>query len=307
MGTRYSTGEKCCAQMAKNKVCACGRNGRFPKCGWRKLENDSSNRAASGHLAWSRPITGLHRWTARAGRSRAGRSLANMILAVLPFLALSPGAAAQPSVSLNEFWPEFDAFIRLNEKSRIFLVYSATKQQNLGAYSDGQAGAYIDFYAVRQLRPHLISYVDPARSKSLMLRAGYSVSRPTGNFISPTEHIVTVEATGRAHLPAGFLLSDRSRVDLRWVAGHPNDRYRNRAKLERAFQAGRFQLTPYAHGEFYYDFRLSKWTKWRWAAGAEWAITRRIVLEGYLLRQDTWRSVPRFVSGIGLTLQFFFR
>ena len=173
---------------------------------------------------------GLHRWTARAGRTRAGRSLANVIKAVQLFLVLSPGAAAQPSVSLSEFWPEFDAFIKLNERSRIFLMYSATKQQNLGAYSDGQAGAYIDFYAVRQLRPHLISYVDPARSKSLMLRAGYSVSRPTGNFISPTEHMVTVEATGRAHLPAGFLLSDRSRVDLRWVAGHPNDRYRNRAE-----------------------------------------------------------------------------
>ena len=250
---------------------------------------------------------GLRRWISGAGRTRAGRSLANIITTVLLFLALSLGAAAQPRVSLNEFWPEFDAFIKLNEKSRIFLMYSATKLQNLGAYSDGQAGAYIDFYAVRQLRPHLISYVDPAHSKSLMLRAGYSVSRPAGNFISPTEHMVTVEATARAHLPAGLLLSDRSRVDLRWVAGYPNDRYRNRVKLERAFQTGRFQLTPFAHGEFYYDFRQSRWTTWRWAAGSDWAITRRIVLEGYFLRQDAWRSVPPFVNGIGITLEFFLR
>jgi hypothetical protein len=224
-------------------------------------------------------------------------------------LLLVPGfaAVAQPLNSLNEFWPEFDAYIKLNEKSRIFLMYTATKMENLRTYTDGQTGAYIDFYAVPALRPHLIKYVDASHSKMLFLRAGYSLSRPKGDAVSPIENMVSVEATGRAHLPAGFLLSDRSRIDFRWVAGNFSDRYRNRIKLERAFNAGRFQLTPFTHAEFYYDFRQRDWTRWRWAAGADWAITRHIVLEGYFLRQDTWRSIPKLVNATGLTIQFFIR
>ena len=103
----------------------------------------------------------------------------------------------------------------------------------------------------------------------------------------------------------GLLLSDRNRLDLRWIEGAPRHRYRNRLKLERNFKAGRFQITPYGQGEVFYDLRNHTWSRLRYAAGLEFAITARIILEGYYLRQNTWASVPQFVNAYGLTVQFY--
>jgi hypothetical protein len=166
-----------------------------------------------------------------------------MVLLVALSLSLSLPLAAQESDSTGETWPEFDVFIKLNEKSRLFAMYTATKQENLGTYADGQTGLHIDFYGLSPPRRRAIDYIDAARSKSLMLRAGYLFSRPKNNSGSSSEHMATLEATGRAHLRGEFLLSDRNRVDLRWVQGNPGHRYRNRLKLERTIKAGRSSTT----------------------------------------------------------------
>jgi uncharacterized protein DUF2490 len=239
-------------------------------------------------------------WGMRASTTR-------QLFRALTIQAFTMMAATQTSDSANQFWPEFDFYIKLNEKSRIFAMYTATKQENLNAYSDGQTGIHIDFYAVRSLRKRIISYADPSRSKSVMLRVGYLVSRPRNDSGASTEQMVIGEATARAHLPHGFLLSDRSRVDFRWVNGDPKQRYRNRLKLENTFDVGRFQLTPYAHAEIFYDFSQHYWNRFRYSGGAEWNITKRIVLEGYYLRENTWRSVPQFVNAFGTAVQFYLR
>jgi hypothetical protein len=219
----------------------------------------------------------------------------------------SVAAAAQPSAGTIEFWPEFDLFIQLNQESRIFAMYTATKSANLGEYANGQVGLYYDYWMVRPLRKPLISYFDPSRSKVLMLRVGYLLNRPKNNSGNGTEHTATVEVNSRAQLPANLLLSMRNRLDLGWVAGDPNHRYRNRLKLDWTFNAGRFQFTPYAHAEVFYDFKEGRWTRFRYAAGAEWYITKRFALEGYYLRQNTWREVPQFVNGLGVVFQVHLR
>jgi hypothetical protein len=219
----------------------------------------------------------------------------------------SVAAAAQPSAGTIEFWPEFDLFIQLNQESRIFAMYTATKSANLGEYANGQVGLYYDYWMVRPLRKPLISYFDPSRSKVLMLRVGYLLNRPKNNSGNATEHTATVEVNSRAQLPANLLLSMRNRLDLGWVAGDPNHRYRNRLKLDWTFNAGRFQFTPYAHAEVFYDFKEGRWTRFRYAAGAEWYITKRFALEGYYLRQNTWREVPQFVNGLGVVFQVHLR
>jgi hypothetical protein len=231
-------------------------------------------------------------------------SIVSMLFMVQAFTV---AASAEPSDSSNEFWPEFDLFINLNQQSRIFAMYTATKSADLGAYADGQVGLYFDYWMARPLRRPLIEHFDPSRSKLLMFRFGYLLNRPKNNSGNATEHTATAEVTSRAHLPAGFLLSERNRVDLGWVVGDPNHRYRNRLKLEWTFHAGRFQLTPYAHAEVFYEWNAHKWTRFRYAAGAEWYITKRIALEGYYLRENTWGTVPQFVNGFGSVLQFHLR
>lgn len=241
------------------------------------------------------------------GEMRTIRDTGFLFFVFVPLAVLSPSVAAQESDSTAEAWPEFDVFIKLNEKSRLFATYTATKQENLRTYADGQTGLHVDFYGIRPLRKRAIDYFDAARAKSLMVRTGYLYSRPRNNSGSASEHMALIEATGRAHLQGEILLSDRNRLDLRWVEGNPRHRYRNRLKLERTFKAGRFELTPYAHAEVFYDLRNREWSRFRYAGGSEWAITRRIVFEAYYLRQNTWAAKPQFVNAAGLALQFYFR
>lgn len=229
------------------------------------------------------------------------------MLRLIPALVLTLSIAAQTPDSTNEFWPEFDVFVKLNERSRFFLLYSATRPESLGSYADGQTGVHLDFFGVKPLRAHLVSHADAARSKALLVRAGYLFARPRNNSGAAIENIATGEATARAHLPADFLLSSRNRVDFRWVNGEARHRYRFRLKLERTFRAGRFDFTPYGHAEVFYEFKDREWGRFRYAAGAEWAVTKRFVLEGYFLRQNVWASVPQFTNAAGLAVQFYFR
>ena len=222
-------------------------------------------------------------------------------------LLLACTASGQDADTASEFWPEVNVFINLGERSRLYAMYTATRQESLGTYADGQTGIYLDFWIIPPFRGRVNSHVDLSRSKMLLVRSGYLFSRPKNNSGASTEHMLTMEATGRAHLPASLLLSDRNRVDFRWLNGAFRWRYRNRLKLERTFRAGRFEFTPYGHVEGFYSVDQKAWTRLRYAAGAEWTLTRRIVLEGYFLRQDDWRSSPRHVHAVGVVAQFYFR
>jgi len=236
--------------------------------------------------------------------SRGGRRLRRAgVLAAL----LGLTASAQTSDSVTQGWPEFDVFLKLNERSRLLLMYTATRQESLNKFADGQTGVYFDFWGLPALRRDLRKSVDASRSKLLLLRSGYLYSKPRNNSGSATEHMWTSEATGRAHLHGHLLLSDRNRIDLRWINGDFRARYRNRLKLERSFPVGRFELTPYSHAEIFREGEKRGWTRFRYAAGCEWTITKRLVVEAYYLRENDWRSVPQFVNVVGSSLQFYLR
>ena len=72
------------------------------------------------------------------GASSTIRQFLRVLLVTQAFTVM---AATQPSNTSNEFWPEFDFYVNLNEKSRLFFLVAATKQQDLNAYADGQFGA----------------------------------------------------------------------------------------------------------------------------------------------------------------------
>jgi hypothetical protein len=230
-----------------------------------------------------------------------------VVIALVCLFVFAGSASGAESDSATEAWPEFNLYLNLNDKSRLFLLYSATRKENLGTYADGQSGIYFDYWALPPLRRDSHKHADASRSKLLLMRAGYLFSRPLNGSEAATEHMVTFEANARALLPASLLLSDRNRVDFRWVNGELKRRYRNRLKLEKTFRTGRFEFTPYGHGEVFYGVEQSKFTRLRYAAGMEWAITSRIVFEAYYLRQNDWTGAPKFVNAIGTALQFYLR
>jgi hypothetical protein len=215
-------------------------------------------------------------------------------------------ARLQADDTRTEFWPEWDVYLKLNDKSRLFFLYSATKLDNRQTYSDGSLGGYLDFYTGPLLhRPR--THADAARSKLLMIRTGYYfVKTPSGSPDPSTEHTPTLEAHGRAPLPYSLLLTDRNRLDFRFVDGDYRPRYRNRLKLERTFKVGPLEFTPYGHAEAFYDWQYNKFRRFRYAAGTEVALGRHLIFESYYVRQKDTVSSPQHVNAIGAALQFYF-
>jgi Protein of unknown function (DUF2490) len=234
----------------------------------------------------------------------ASRVLVKLLLCLLPVLC--PASLRAQDIS-NEFWPELDVFLKLNNKSRLFFLYSATKLDDRQTYSDGSFGGHLDFYAVPLLGRRLLpKHTDPARSKSFMVRVGYLYSRtPSGSSDPFSEHTPTVETHWRFPLPGSLLLTDRNRADFRIKDGDYQPRYRNRLKLERTFKVGRLDVTPYAHAEAFYDWKFNKFHRFRYAAGAEVSLGRHLVLESYYLRQRDTVTTPPHVNAIGAALQFY--
>ena len=214
---------------------------------------------------------------------------------------------ARSSTTRGETWPESDLYVGLNAKSRFFFQYTATREDELRTYADGQVGGFFDFYMaplVQRLREH----PDASRDKLLMFRIGYAYSRTQPRSSKPSiDHIPTIEATSRFPLPWALLLSDRNRGDLRIANGAWSPRYRNRLKLERTFKAGRFHLTPYVDSEVFYEWRYDKFDEVRYASGMEWSIAHFLLLDLYCTRQRTTTSSPQFVNALGGKLEFFLR
>ena len=70
------------------------------------------------------------------------RVLVKIMLCLLS--VLYPASLRAQDIS-NEFWPELDVFLKLNNKSRLFFLYSATKLDDRQTYSDGSFGGHLDF------------------------------------------------------------------------------------------------------------------------------------------------------------------
>jgi hypothetical protein len=122
--------------------------------------------------------------------------LAGTAFCLLPVLC---PASFRAQESRDEFWPEFNLFLKLNNKSRLFFLYSATKLDDRQSYADGSLGAHLDVYAVPLLGRWLLpKHTDPARSKSFMVRVGYLFSRtPSGSSDPFSEHTPTLETHWR--------------------------------------------------------------------------------------------------------------
>jgi Protein of unknown function (DUF2490) len=232
---------------------------------------------------------------------------ASRVLVMLCLLPVLCPASLRAQDTGNEFWPELDVFLKLNNKSRLFFLYSATKLDARQTYSDGSLGVHLDVYAVPLLGRRLLpKHTDPARSKSFMVRVGYLYSRTPSESSDPfSEHTPTLETHWRFPLPGSLLLADRNRVDFRIKDGDYQPRYRNRLKLERTFKVGRLDVTPYAHAEAFYDWKFNKFHRFRYAAGAEVSLGRHLVLESYYLRQRDTVTSPPHVNAVGAALQFY--
>jgi len=232
----------------------------------------------------------------------AQRRRRSALLALGAGLALAAPVAAQ-DIS-TQFWPEVDTFVHMNDHMRIYVPLSGTKEGTDDSDQDGTTGIYLDYYVAPIAAPHLFGPANIPRMHRLLFRVGYGYS--AGGDGAPATNTLTAEATWRATIPWELLLSDRNRFDLNFTGGDFDPRYRNRIRLERNVNFGNWALTPYAYGEFFYDFDDGAWLKTRATAGIEVHVWERVVPELYIQRDYGHGSTPD-VRGFGLVVSIYLR
>lgn len=220
-------------------------------------------------------------------------------LLVACLTALSAQLAHAQSTQ-NQWWPELDTYVRVNQKTRVSIF--ARRSTDGDTYDSVQIGPNRDFY----LKPHRkkLRTNDETKSRYLVFRIGY---RYIPSADGPNENRGIVQFTSRTPLPWSMLLSDRNRADLRWVSGQAFSwRYRNRLTLERSFRIGRVGFTPYLRGEIYYVSRYGAWSKNSCSLGTEIPLGRRMQAEPYFRRDNQSHTAPEHVNALGLKFSLYF-
>jgi hypothetical protein len=204
----------------------------------------------------------------------------------------------------QEFVPEFNAFVKLSDRARMYLLGDLTVSKP-DDNTEAELGVHLDYTLMPVLRPALLE-ANWARDRYLWTRVGYVVlGSPGGGASGPTERRGIVELTGRAELPNAVWLVGRTRVDLRDIDGQSSQRYRLRIGIEREFIVDGVVLVPYAQAEAFYDTRYDSWNRQLYQAGVEVELSKTWRIEPYLARQNDSRSASGNVDRFGLVLKHY--
>lgn len=213
-------------------------------------------------------------------------------------VGLTIGVRSQESNSRKEIWPEVDVYVPLDEKVRLFFLFTVTKSEETRNNTEGQFGAHVDYTV----------------NHRLVLRAGYRYGFSLTEANPFKEHRPLVEQTLRQRLPLKILLSDRNREEFRFVNGDFSFRYRNRLMLEREFLLPGRSITPYGSIEVYHDSRFKVWNRNRLTVGLQVQLRKafpllslvtprkQVILDIYYTKQNDSRSQPNHIQAVGAAL-----
>jgi hypothetical protein len=207
---------------------------------------------------------------------------------------------ARSQDTVNEFWPEVDTYLTLSPKYRLFFMAQKAVDQD-SEQERWQFGPNLDITLKPILRMKFQT-LDPEKRKYLTMRIGY---RRLISQTGPDENRMILELTPRFPLPKSFLLTDRSRMDLRWRNGF-SWRYRNRLGVEKNFKIRSFGFTPYVRSEIFYDSAVSGWNRLSYTGGVTVPVCKRAEIAPSFERQNISGSRTNHVNGAGLTLSLYF-
>jgi hypothetical protein len=117
------------------------------------------------------------------------------------------------------------------------------------------------------------------------------------------EHRWQPQANLIAELGAGLELRDRTRVELRDIAGQWSRRYQNRAAVHYPLRAGDRTISPFVYYDLSYDTRFAVLNRREYAAGLRAPLGYGVTVDSFLMRQtDTRRPVDALVA-LGMILR----
>ena len=257
----------------------------------------------------------------RSSPARATALVARGALALALLLGVAPSRAAE--LTLSEFWPELDVFVKLGEETRLFLLATVTRAAETGVSTEGTLGAHLDWFPAG-LPSRLLEIAPGMEGRwSLWTRIGYQHIN-AWNSTTPSEDRAVLEATLRSEpLWQAIRVANRSRLDLRASGGETSWRYRNRSRIERTWAlrgadartdallsylpAGTLAAaTPYWMLEFFWDSRDAAWSRRYQQIGVEFDLAGERTIDVFVARQDDLRlnGSKIHVGGVALTLRF---
>jgi hypothetical protein len=215
---------------------------------------------------------------------------------------LLAGACAAPAGTVSaddpwEAWPEAQAFVGLDARTRLFLnaAYAKGKESDQATLD---TAAYVDLSLVPigPRRRRALRTEDWQRNRYFWARVGYDrvfkITDAEGRSVAEDRGILSL--WGKIPLPGSVWLENRARADLRWIGAEYSTRYRWRMEATREFVVLDHGVVPYLNVEWFYDTRYDGWARTLYQAGFEGTVNRHLRFELNLSQQtDTLPQTSR--------------
>jgi hypothetical protein len=197
-------------------------------------------------------------------------------------LAATRGAGQEGSHA-SEFDPSVWVLVELNEHTRLDLYTGRERSEELDS-SKGKVGVGVSV----RVRPifNLFDEDDPDKKYTLVLGTVFEHSKTSEAGESRTENKIALDAWGRwAFKKPKILVTNRNRLEFRWVNGDYHLRYRNWLFAERPIRINKYKVSPFVGAEPFWDQRYQKWNLFRFMGGVRLPVWRRTYMDVFYVRE----------------------
>ena len=216
--------------------------------------------------------------------------------------------ASQAQETDDQFWPEIDTYVRLNDHARVFFKVAPSKETGADSFDDTQIGAFFDFGVAPHALGHLTKAYDADQLRYLRGGIGYQETfELSGDDATVSVRNIVTDLTPRFFLPWELLVAQRNRVDYRWIQGQDYSwRYRPRVWVERQSRIGSVKLVPHAAVELYYDSRYDSWNRTEYRAGLSVPVAKWFVPQAYYAREIDREPATKYTNALGVIATLYF-
>jgi len=224
----------------------------------------------------------------------------------LAIIFCSSATSQSPATTTEtQVWPEIDAHVQLPSHFRV-LTFSGLEQGVVFPYQQWYAAAGLGYQWKHISRLHLEN-IDPDKEHYFLVGGGYEFLRTIQSGKISDESRLDLDGVFNLRPTARFLVSDRNRLEFRWINGNYSTTYRDKLTVERDFLLRGFRFSPYVAAEVFYNGAQNSWNQEWYYAGIQWPYKRLFMVDTYYQRQNCTSCNPTNWNAAGVTLNFYFR